>query len=796
MLPQLLGLTAVLVTLCCFPAQAAKVIWSEPVTISNPQDVCTVWSLDRAYNLGAVVPATVNGVTFLPFNAPTLEDRVALPETIHNDAVEVAVSGDHDGFFAEQKQLVDRALVLVSDYRSLLESGLSDGGSAFALNLSGLTPGRSYLLQIWAHDSRKASSAETLIGGISRSSPVHFTSTGTSAGAGEYIIGMFVADAEQQSIAIAPDNGSPLINAFQLRVAPDNARLAIVKDPTPAANYAGKSVKLSALAAGSDRLRYQWQKVEGGKVLNLYDDPKFSGAATPDLVIHDLAQADVGDYRLLARDETNVIVSATAKVSLLQTSGEPLINVDINERSSPTYQGDGVLVENSGFDVWNGIDGRNGFTDVPLLDSAGERTPVTISLSKPREDGYTRKESQNDLFKDYSPASEQTITLNGLEPDSYYNLVVYSIGRAPNEGGVFSGAINGVVYGGHFESEMWISRFLPGTNYIQNPFTKSDSSGAIQFTIKATKSLFKDGFFNGDFNGLQLRKVATNNMAPYILQQPQSVAAYRNQPAVLRASAVGTTSSQLTYTWQKIGANNRGGLMDGNGIQGINSPVLTISNVTASTVGDYRVVIGGMPGSVTSRVATVSIMPSPRLINVDIKNGNVPVYDGRGVLSALGGNFWNGINGRVSFTDRPLLDNDSHPTAVTISLLKEQVDSYTSPISPNNLLKDYSVGHPQTVILKNLEPDTHYHLVVYSFGAMQHEGGVFSGAVKGIVHGWHGSSVGLVDRFVLGTNYIENASALTDARGTLSFTIQPTSTVDTNGFFNSDFNGLQIRRRE
>jgi len=450
------------------------------------------------------------------------------------------------------------------------------------------------------------------------------------------------------------------------------------------------------------------------------------------------------------------------------------------------------LVENSGADVWNGLDGRRGFADVALVDSRGAKTPVTMTLEKPREDGFTRETIQNDLLKDYSPATEQTVTFSHLQPETYYNLVVYCIGRAPNEGGVFSGAVEGIVHGAIVEDDFWVSRFLLGTNYIQNPFAKSDTDGRLRFTIRATSTVSADGYVNG----LQLMEVAANNLAPSVLLQPKSAAAYPGQPLTLSVSAMAPPASLLTFQWQKVTTNKVADLTDDSGIAGSTNHNMVISNLVSTRTGNYRVVISGAYGSVTSAVATVSLQSSPKLINVDIKDGadTVPVYDGPGVLRAFGGHYWNGINGHSSFQDISLLDSDGNPTSVMISLLKDQLDSYTSPKTSNNLLKDYSCGHPQSVVLKNLEPNSLYRLVVYSYGAMEKEGGVFSGAVSGIVSGWTGSPNGTTDTFIQGTNYIENDSVMTDVNGSVTFAIQPTSTALPNGFYNADFNGLQIMR--
>jgi hypothetical protein len=86
------------------------------------------------------------------------------------------------------------------------------------------------------------------------------------------------------------------------------------------------------------------------------------------MIIQDLAPDDVGSYQVLVSDENGSLASDTASVSTLFPPANRLINVDVNSGSSATYHGDGILVGNSGFDVWNGINGQSGFTNVVLVD--------------------------------------------------------------------------------------------------------------------------------------------------------------------------------------------------------------------------------------------------------------------------------------------------------------------------------------------------------------------------------------------------------------------------------------------
>jgi len=611
-------------------------------------------------------------------------------------------------------------------------------------------------------------------------------------------LGIFEADDEQQTITLCSDHDHALINAFQLRAVLENSGLSIVQQPAATAHYRGQAAKLWVLAGGRKSMTYQWQKVAGDRTKDLSDNDRISGSTTNTLCIAGLTPEDAGHYRVIVSDGATQLSSSWARISILPQPDKPLINVNIRNGSARAHRGNGVLMSNGDSGLWNGLDGRNGFKKATLVDATGAATPVRLTLSKPREDGWTRREIENDLFREYSAAAEQTVALDGLEPDCFYDLVVYSLGMMANEGGVFSGGIEGIVYGANSSDAYWTSQFFLGTNYLRNPFAKSDAEGRLQVAIKATSSVFSDGFHNGDFNGLQIARLGSNTPPPTILVQPRPATSYRNQPVVLAATFVAPPGISTTCQWQRVTATNVSNVTDDANLLGATSPTLTITHFNPAYAGNYRLIVNGPSGSATSAVVRVSLKGTPYLVNVDIKNEAdlIPTYTGRGVLNALGGTFWNGINGRRSFKNIPLADNAGQPTAVTLSLSKEQVDSFTSPRTANNLLKDYSVGHPQTVTVKNLEPNTHYHLVAYSFGAMENEGGVFSGALQGIVHGWAGSPDPAGESFIPGTNYLENDSALTDGNGSLTFTIQPTSTIVTNGFYNSDFNGLQVKRAE
>jgi hypothetical protein len=86
----------------------------------------------------------------------------------------------------------------------------------------------------------------------------------------------------------------------------------------------------------------------------------------------------------------------------------------------------------------------------------------------------------------------------------------------------------------------------------------------------------------------------TVNTAPSIVTQPQSQTVCLGSTAILNVSASGTG---LTYQWRKANV----------AITGATGNSLVLSNVTATDLGNYDVVITGACGSITSAVAVVNV---------------------------------------------------------------------------------------------------------------------------------------------------------------------------------------------
>jgi hypothetical protein len=177
------------------------ITWQIPVTISDPSDVSTL-----GFYFGSWAPhgstLAVNGVTFQAFS-----DLPGFGNSFDNST--------GSGSFASPG-------TSDANYNTLLTSGaFGNTGGSYTVNWSGMTPGNSYLVELWVNDGRNSTvnqRTETITGGVNTSAFLAYGSG--SSGPGQYIIGTFVADnsgGETLSLNPGPAIPSAQLNIMQVR---------------------------------------------------------------------------------------------------------------------------------------------------------------------------------------------------------------------------------------------------------------------------------------------------------------------------------------------------------------------------------------------------------------------------------------------------------------------------------------------------------------------------------------------------------------------------------------------------
>ncbi|MBP5320700.1 MAG: hypothetical protein J6334_06905, partial [Kiritimatiellae bacterium] len=183
----------------------AAIWWEEPQDISSESDVRTEGRLVFAYHHNSQ-SVEVNGVPFT--GAPTANPIPDGQEGLA-DVVSTGFSGITESAYGVNG--------LSADYAKLLIGGAYRDNGEGGLLIRNLIPGRSYLIQVWVHDSREAFGYR--MEEVDGQKTLHYR---TASGNGQYLVGRFQAVTPTRAIPlkIVPvdgRNGSLQWNAIQLR---------------------------------------------------------------------------------------------------------------------------------------------------------------------------------------------------------------------------------------------------------------------------------------------------------------------------------------------------------------------------------------------------------------------------------------------------------------------------------------------------------------------------------------------------------------------------------------------------
>ncbi len=177
-----------------FQLAAENITWQAPRAISGASDVST-----QGTYFGSWAPYDGNANT-LPVNGVSFQGYSDLP------------GFSETGFNAGYESFPNPGTAN-ANYNALLAcGGYEYPGPACAINLGGMTPGHTYLVEFWVNGN-DASRTETLSVGTSTSGTINYEP-------GQYIIGTFVAaisGLETITLNGAPSDNLPQVNLLQVR---------------------------------------------------------------------------------------------------------------------------------------------------------------------------------------------------------------------------------------------------------------------------------------------------------------------------------------------------------------------------------------------------------------------------------------------------------------------------------------------------------------------------------------------------------------------------------------------------
>jgi fibronectin-binding autotransporter adhesin len=188
-------------------AYAATINFAAPQDCTADTDVLSTGLLRYAYTWNNTA-RTVNGVNFV----------VAGTSATTPNGGNVSLSGfntvNQTAFTSTAAPFTN----LSAAYKGmLLGSVFTTGNTAATATLNNLTPGASYIVQIWCSDPRAATAtrATTVTSGMN-TTPLDYNVGNVGGGVGQSVVGSFIADASTQSFTVS-GGASNQINALQLR---------------------------------------------------------------------------------------------------------------------------------------------------------------------------------------------------------------------------------------------------------------------------------------------------------------------------------------------------------------------------------------------------------------------------------------------------------------------------------------------------------------------------------------------------------------------------------------------------
>ena len=149
---------------------------------------------------------------------------------------------------------------------------------------------------------------------------------------------------------------------------------------------------------------------------------------------------------------------------------------------------------------------------------------------------------------------------------------------------------------------------------ITNPGAFAWSKFNFIVTAAVTNTVLQFGFRNDpDYFGLDDISVIAVS-PPTISLQPTNLTVLVSSDATFSATASG--SAPLTYQWRKGGTN----ISNGAGISGAATNVLTLTAVTTNSAGNYSLFVTNAYGSITSSVASLTVVLPPAITSSSITN--------------------------------------------------------------------------------------------------------------------------------------------------------------------------------
>jgi len=506
----------------------------------------------------------------------------------------------------------------------------------------------------------------------------------------------------------------------------------ISQNPLPKAIFAGRSAKFDVSASGDAPLSYQWRRAGN----NLSNGGNISGAGSSSLTVSSAAGADDADYDVVVANFAGSITSSPAHLTVAVSNSAPAAYEAALRAANPIAYW--RLNETSGsfaYDYWGGniatytnvVLGVPGpqptdFIGFETTNVAGQYTydVVTIANSSATETRVSlmNNRSQFSILGWFnSPGTQAARTglfgqndtaefgfhgngdLGIWTPNGGFAFMPQSV-VIPNQWYFIAGVGNGTnlflylfATNGIIQTNVTVAT----TNYGNSTFPFRIGGNGILDTgsnfftgLIDEVAVFDRALSLGELSGLWGAALSAGALAPTVTVQPNSATLYAGRTAQFPVTVAGSTP--ITYQWRKDGAP----ISDGGNVSGTATPTLTITGVLAGNAGGYDLVAANGSGSVTSLVATLTVIaPAPGSFEAVTLSKNPAAYWRLNETSGtVAFDFWGGHNGAYQAgaimgvagpTNPPFSGFEATNTAVqtTVSTVSSYVTAPFSTVATN-----------------------------------------------------------------------------------------------------------------
>jgi beta-glucanase (GH16 family) len=391
----------------------------------------------------------------------------------------------------------------------------------------------------------------------------------------------------------------------------------ITSQPVSLTNYIGSANSFSVSAQGSAPLSYQWLAgpVGGGTYTNLANGSDITGATSNVLTILNSTNIWALGYAVIVANSGGAVTSSVATLTLTNFGQTVVAIGNYSFEAQPVAANTFVAETPTDWSVSGPSAGVVALVHPGASDGRGfGANPPGLDGSNYCQIYSTGGGDTGSVYQDtgihYTAGTTYTLTAAfGMENNPFPtgSLCLF------NSDGVTIA-----------------STTVTAANLTLGSFKD------ITVTYTATGSSSEAGNGNGDilvgfsvsgaasgtsFDFDNVRLLAIPASSPTISYSPASLTAYPG--SVIALTVVATGPAPLSYQWQAgpVGSGIFTNLTDGGPLSGSATGVLTISNVTASSMLDYRAIVANNIGSATSAVATVTVPAGWQMVWGDEFNG-------------------------------------------------------------------------------------------------------------------------------------------------------------------------------